>query len=130
MFVDETWAQTNLTRRYGRSAVGTRGVEKTPCGRWEITTFLGALRAEGFIAPLTVEGALHGPLIRAWITPHLPPVLKPDDIVVTDNLSSHKVAGVREAMEAAGAELRYLPPSSPDLNPIERAFAKLKKIPI
>jgi transposase len=128
VFIDETWAKTNMTRTYGRSLLGTRLMEKTPCGRWETTTFLGALTAEGFIAPLTVEGTINGPLFRAWIEQHLAPVLKPGDIVVMDNLSSHKVAGIREAIEAAGAELRYLPPYSPDLNPIELAFSKLKKL--
>lgn len=128
VFIDETWAKTNMTRTYGRSLLGTRLVEKTPWGRWQTTTFLGALRAEGFIAPLTVEGAINGPLFRAWVEQHLAPVLKPGDIVVMDNLSSHKVAGIRAAIEAAGAELRYLPPYSPDLNPIELAFAKLKKL--
>lgn len=128
VFIDETWAKTNMTRRYGRSPRGTRVMEKTPCGRWETTTFLGALRAEGFIAPLTVEGAINGTLFRAWVEQHLAPVLKPGDIVVMDNLSSHKVTGVRKAIEAAGAELRYLPPYSPDLNPIELAFSKLKKL--
>lgn len=117
-----------MTRRYGRSTRGTRLLEKTPCGRWETTTFLGALRAEGFIAPLTIDGPINGPLFLAWVQQHLAPVLKRGDIVVMDNLSSHKVAGVREAIEAVGAELRYLPPYSPDLNPIELAFAKLKKL--
>ena len=128
VFIDETWAKTNMTRTYGRSPLGTRLVEKTPYGRWETTTFLGALRAAGFIAPLTIEGTINGPLFRAWVEQHLAPVLKPGDIVVMDNLSSHKVAGVREAIEAVGAELRYLPPYSPDLNPIELAFSKLKKL--
>ncbi len=128
VFIDETWAKTNMTRTYGRSALGTRLVEKTPYGRWETTTFLGALRVEGFIAPLTVDGSINGRIFRAWVEQHLAPVLKPGDIVVMDNLSSHKVAGVREAIEAAGAELRYLPPYSPDLNPIELAFSKLKKL--
>ena len=128
VFMDETWAKTNLTRRDGRSRLGTRLVEKTPCGRWQTTTFLGALRAEGFIAPLTVEGPINGPLFRVWIEQHLAPALKPGDIVVMNNLSSHKVAGVCEAIEAAGAELRDLPPDSPDLNPIELAFSKLKKL--
>ena len=128
VFIDETWAKTNLTRRDGRSPLGTRLVEKTPCGRWQTATFLGALRATGFIAPLTVEGLLNGPLFRAWVEQHLAPVLNRGDIVVMDNLSSHKVAGVREAIEAVGAELRYLPPYSPDLNPIELAFSKLKKL--
>ena len=128
VLIDETRAKTNLTRRYGRSPLGTRLVEKAPCGRWQTTTFLGALRATGFIAPLTVEGPINGPLFRAWVEQHLAPVLNRGDIVVMDNLSSHKVAGVREAIEAVGAELRYLPPDSPDLNPIELAFSKLKKL--
>lgn len=128
VFIDETWAKTNMTRRYGRSRLGTRLTEKTPCGRWETTTFLGALRNEGFIAPLTVEKPINGPLFLAWVEQHLAPVLKPGDIVVMDNLSSHKVTGIREAIEAAGAELRYLPPYSPDLNPIELAFSKFKKL--
>ena len=128
VFIDETWAKTNLTRTYGRSPVGTRLIEKTPCNRWETTTFLGALRVEGFVAPLTVDGPINGPLFLAWIKQQLAPVLKSGDIVVMDNLSSHKVAGVREAIEATGAELRYLPPYSPDLNPIELAFSKLKKL--
>jgi len=128
IFLDETWAKTNMTRRYGRSQVGTRLIEKTPSGRWETTTFLGALRSTGFIAPLTVDGAINGPLFRAWVEQHLAPVLETGDVVVMDNLSSHKVAGVREAIEAVGAEVRYLPPYSPDLNPIELAFAKFKKL--
>ena len=81
VFIDETWAKTNMTRTYGRSELGTRLVEKTPCGRWQTTTFLGALRAEGFIAPLTVEGSINGALFRAWVEQHLVPVLKPGDIV-------------------------------------------------
>lgn len=128
VFIDETWAKTNFTRTYGRALSGVRLIEKTPSGRWQTTTFLGALRAEGFVAPLTVDGAINGPLFRAWIEQHLAPTLRPGDIVVMDNLSSHKVAGVREAIEAARAELRYLPPYSPDLNPIELAFAKFKKL--
>lgn len=128
VFIDETWAKTSMTRTYGRSPLGTRLVEKVPSGRWQTTTFLGALRVAGFIAPLTVDGAINGELFLAWVQQHLAPALKPGDIVVMDNLSSHKVAGVREAIEAVGAELRYLPPYSPDLNPIELAFAKLKKL--
>jgi len=128
VFIDETWAKTNMTRRYARSLLGTRVVEKTPCGRWQTTTFLGALRAVGFVAPLTVDGAINGEIFRSWVEQHLAPVLQPGDLVVMDNLSSHKVTGVRKAIEAVGAELRYLPPYSPDLNPIELAFAKLKKL--
>ncbi len=89
-----------MTRRYGRAPIGTRLEEKTPCGRWETTTFLGALRAEGFVAPLTVDGAINGSLFLAWVQQHLAPTLQPGDVVVMDNLSSHKVAGVREAIES------------------------------
>ena len=128
VFLDETWAKTNMTRSYGRAERGTRVVEKTPCGRWQTTTFLGALRAEGFIAPLTVEGSINGELFRAWVEQHLAPALRPGDLVVMDNLSSHKVPGIRKAIEKAGAELRYLSPYSPDLNPIELAFSKFKKL--
>ena len=94
-------------------------MEKNPFGRWETTTFLGALRVGGFVAPLTIDGAINGPLFLAWIEQHLAPTLQPGDLEVMDNLSSHKVSGVREAIEAVGAGLRYLPPYSPDLNPIE-----------
>lgn len=117
-----------MTRTHGRSPIGTRLIERVPSGRWKTTTFLGALRADGFIAPLTIEGAINGPLFLAWVQQQLAPELRPGDIVMMDNLSSHKVAGVREAIEATGAELRYLPPYSPDLNPIELAFAKFKKL--
>ncbi len=86
-----------MTRTYGRSSSGSRLIEKTPCGRWQTTTFLGALRAEGFVAPLTVEGAINGPLFRSWVEQHLAPVLRTGDIVVMDNLSSHKVGGVRQS---------------------------------
>ncbi|MBL8826068.1 MAG: IS630 family transposase [Planctomycetaceae bacterium] len=119
VFIDETWAKTCMTRTDGRSPIGTRLIEKVPSGRWQTTTFLGALRVDGFIAPLTVDGAINGELFLGWVKQHLVPALRPGDIVVMDNLSSHKVAGVREAIEGVGAELRYLPPYSPDLNPIE-----------
>ncbi len=128
IFIDETWAKTNMTRTYGRSPCGTRVVERVPAGRWETTTFLGALRVQGFVAPLTVDGPINGPLFLAWVEQHLVPTLSPGDVVIMDNLSSHKVAGVREAIESVGAALRYLPPYSPGLNPIELAFAKLKKL--
>jgi transposase len=128
VFIDETWAKTNMTRTYGRSVQGTRVIERVPAGRWETTTFVGALRAEGFVAPLTVDGPINGQLFLAWVQQQLVPTLLMGDVVIMDNLSSHKVAGVREAIESAGAELRYLPPYSPDLNPIELAFSKLKKL--
>ena len=97
-----------MTRTYGRSERGTRLLDKTPCGRWQTTTFLGTLRSDGFVAPLTVEGGIDGELFRAWVEQHLTPLLRVGDIVVMDNLSSHKVAGIRQAIEAVGAELRYL----------------------
>lgn len=117
-----------MTRTYGRSQSGSRVVEHVPFGRWETTTFLGALRSTGFVSPLTIDGPVNGAIFLAWIEQHLAPTLSPGDVVIMDNLSSHKVKGVREAIEAVGAELRYLPAYSPDLNPIELAFSKLKKL--
>lgn len=127
VFLDETWAKTNMTRTYGRSEKGSRVVEKTPCGRWSTTTFLGAIRSTEFIAPLCVEGPINGRLFKAWVEQHLIRELREGDVVVMDNLSSHKVAGVVEAIESVGATVRYLPPYSPDLNPIELAFSKFKR---
>lgn len=117
-----------MTRTHGRAPVGERVIERIPHGRWETTTFLGALRSTGFIAPVCVDGAINGPLFLAWIRQHLCPELQEGDIVVMDNLSSHKVQGVREAIEAVGASVRYLPAYSPDFNPIELAFSKFKKL--
>ena len=128
IFIDETWAKTNMTRTYARSDRGTRVVENVPNGRWQTTTFLGAIRASGFIAPLVVEGAINGDIFKAWVEQHLVRELRPGDIVIMDNLSSHKVKGIREAIESTGATLKYLPAYSPDLNPIEMAFSKLKKL--
>lgn len=128
VFIDETWAKNNMMRTYGRSLKGTRLNAPVPYGRWETTTFLGAMRASGFIAPLCVEGAINGSIFTAWVEQHLIHVLRENDIVVMDNLSSHKTAGVREAIESVGAEVCYLPPYSPDLNPIELAFSKFKKL--
>jgi transposase len=128
VFIDETWAKTNMTRTYGRSERGERLVEPVPYGRWETTTFLGALRSTGFVAPLCVEGAINGALFQAWVEQHLVKVLRSGDIVVMDNLSSHKGSRIIAAIEAAGATVRYLPPYSPDLNPIELAFSKFKKL--
>ena len=128
VFIDETWAKTNMTRTYGRSERGTRLVQSVPYGRWETTTFLGAMRSTGFVAPLCVEGAINGALFQAWVEQHLVKVLRPGDVVVMDNLSSHKGPRVCAAIEAVGATVRYLPPYSPDLNPIELAFSKFKKL--
>ena len=115
-----------MTRLYGRGPVGQRLIEKVPHGHWMTTTFLGALRADALTAPLVVDGAMTGDIFRAWVEQQLVQVLRPGDIVVMDNLSSHKVAGVAKAIRAAKAELLFLPPYSPDLNPIEQTFSKFK----
>ena len=128
VFIDETWAKTNLSRTYGRSLRGRRLPEAVPYGRWQTTTFLGALRSTGFVAPLCVEGAINRELFQAWVEQHLVKVLRPGDVVVMDNLSSHKGAGIIAAIESVGASVRYLPPYSPDLNPIELAFSKFKTL--
>ena len=104
------------------------GRTRVPYGRWETTTFLGAMRSTGFVAPLCVEGAINGRVFLAWVQQQLVPSLQAGDIVVMDNLSSHKSPGVVAAIEAVGAQVRYLPPYSPDLNPIELAFSKFKKL--
>lgn len=128
VFLDETWAKTNVTRTYGRSPRGGRLKSRVPYGRWETTTFLAALRSTGFVVPLCVEGSINAAVFAAWVEQHLVEFLRPGDVVVMDNLTSHKGKRVIEAIEAVGAEVRYLPPYSPDLNPIELAFSKLKKL--
>lgn len=126
VFLDETWVKTNMTRPRGRSEQGTRLIGKTPHGHWKTTTFLAGLRTTGLVAPLVIDGALNGDLFVAYVKKQLVPVLKKGDIVVLDNLSSHKRTEAREAIEKAKAELWFLPPYSPDLNPIEQAFSKFK----
>jgi transposase len=126
VFVDETWASTNMTRTHGRCPKGRRLVMAVPHGHWKTTTFVAALRAGGMTAPVVIDGAVTGDLFVAYVEQQLVPVLRPGDVVVMDNLACHKRAGVRAAIEAAGCELRLLPPYSPDLNPIEKAFSKLK----
>jgi transposase len=128
VFIDETWATTAMARRYGRAPRGARVVAAVPHGHWKTTTFLAALRHDGLSAPCVFDGAINGVRFRAYVEQGLAPPLRPGDIVVMDNLSAHKVQGVREAIEARGAELLYLPPYSPDLNPIEQVFAKLKAL--
>jgi len=128
VFLDESWATTNMARRYGRAPRGERALDAVPHGHWKTTTIVAALRADGITAPLVLDGALNGQSFLAYVRQFLAPALRPGDVLVMDNLSSHKVAGVREAVEAAGATLRYLPPYSPDLNPIEQVFAKLKAL--
>ena len=128
VFIDETWAKTNMCRRYGRSRRGERLVAKVPYGHWKTTTFIAALRSDGLTAPTVVDGAVDGSIFLAYVRQQLIPTLRPGDIVVMDNLQSHKVVGVRQAIAAAGASVVYLPPYSPDFNPIEQVFAKVKAI--
>lgn len=128
MFIDETWATTAMARRYGRARRGVRVVAAVPHGHWKTTTFLAALRHDGMSAPCVFDGAINGARFLAYVEQALAPTLRAGDLVVLDNLKAHKVKGVRAAIEAAGAELLYLPPYSPDLNPIEQAFAKLKAL--
>lgn len=128
VFIDETWAKTNMTRTRGRSLRGTRLVARVPHGHWKTTTFLAALRSTGLTAPLVVDGAINGAIFLAYVQQHLAPTLSAGDIVILDNLGAHKVAGVREAIEGRGARVAYLPPYSPDLNPIETVFSKFKAL--
>jgi transposase len=125
-FIDETSFNTSMVRRCGRCPIGQRLLAKTPHGHWKTTTFLASLRHDGLCAPLTLDGPMDGETFRAWTTQFLAPVLKPGDIAIMDNLPAHKVSGIRETIEAQGAHLLYLPPYSPDLNPIEQVFAKFK----
>ena len=115
-----------MTRTYGRCARGRRLVAPVPHGHWKTITFVGALRCDRIHAPCLFDGPMNGERFHAWIEQGLAPTLAPGDIVVMDNLPSHKAARIRTALEKVGASLRYLPPYSPDLNPIEQAFAKLK----
>jgi transposase len=117
-----------MARLYGWAPVGTRLVDAVPHGHWNTSTFIAGLRDNGLVAPCVFRGAINGELFLAYVEQVLAPTLTTGDIVIMDNLSSHKVAGVRQAIEAAGATLLYLPPYSPDLNPIEQAFAKLKAL--
>lgn len=126
VFLDETALQTKLTRRYGRSRRGARLVAKVPHGHWQTTTLIAALRSHQLTAPAVLDGPVDGPSFVAYVEQVLAPTLQPGDCVVMDNLACHKVAGVRQAIEAAGARVRYLPPYSPDFNPIEQVFAQLK----
>ena len=117
-----------MTRRYGRAKRGHRLVAAVPHGHWKTTTFVGALRCDGLTAPFVIDGAINGDLFLAYVEQVLVPTLRQGDVVIMDNLRAHKVAGVREAIEAAGAQLLFIPPYSPDLNPIELAFSKLKSL--
>lgn len=128
VFIDETGAATDMARRYGRCRRGARLISKVPHGHWKTTTFVAGLRRDGVTAPFVVDCPMNGAIFLTYVERCLVPTLAPGDIVVMDNLAAHKVAGVRAAIEAAGAVPLYLPPYSPDLNPIEQAFAKLKAL--
>lgn len=126
VFLDETWTKTNMTRLRGRAPRGERLFGRVPWGHWKTTTFLAGLRHDRIVAPLVLDGPINGAAFRAYVEQFLAPTLSAGDIVVADNLGSHKVAGVREAIEARGATFTYLPAYSPDENPIEQFFATLK----
>lgn len=128
VFIDETAATTAMARRYGRAPRGERCRMSVPQGHWKTTTVTAGLRASGITAPWLLDGAMNGSAFRTYVEAVLVPDLKPGDTVVLDNLPAHKVGGIRERIEAAGARVLYLPPYSPDFNPIEQAFAKLKAL--
>src|SRR6266481_3287946 len=128
IFIDETWAKTNMTRSHGRAPRGKRLVAKIPHGRWRTVTFLAALRYDRIAAPCVIDGPINGESFLAYVEQVLVPTLRPGDIVIIDNLGSHKGKAVRRAIRAAGAKLFFLPKYSPDLNPIEQVFAKLKHL--
>ena len=126
VFVDETGASTKMARLYGRAKRGRRVVGRVPWGHWKTVTFVAGLRLDGFTAPFVIDCAMNGAIFIEYVRQSLVPSLRPGDIVIVDNLSAHKRDEVRQIIEATGASLIYLPPYSPDLNPIEQSFAKLK----
>jgi transposase len=128
VFIDETWTTTNMARKNGRAPKGERLRAGVPHGHWKTTTFVAGLRLTGMTAPMVLDGPINGQWFQAYVDQVLVPTLSLGDIVVMDNLGSHKGAGVRKAIEAKGATLLYLPPYSPDFNPIEKAFSKLKAL--
>ncbi len=128
VFLDETGTATNMTRRYGRAPRGHRVVDAVPHGHWLTTTFVAGPREDGIVATLVVDSPMRGEIFRAHVEQMLAPALSPGDVIVLDNLAAHKVAGVEEAIRGVGASLLYLPPYSPDFNPIEQLFAKLKAL--
>jgi transposase len=128
VFIDETWASTNMARKCGRAPRGQRLRASVPHGHWKTTTFVAGLRLNGLTAPMVLDGPINGVWFQAYVDQVLVPTLSPGDIVIMDNLGSHKGADVRKAIEAVGDSLLYLPPYSPDFNPIEKAFSKLKAL--
>ena len=131
IFLDETSASTDMIRRYGRygrAVAGARCIDTAPAGHWKTLTFIAGLRMDQLTAPWCLNQAMNGDAFKEYLSSQLGPTLKPGDIVICDNLPAHKVADVQELIEARGATLKYLPPYSPDLNPIEQVFAKLKAL--
>ena len=126
VFIDETWAKTNMTPIRGWAPRGQKLIARAPFGHWRTLTFLAALRHDRIDAPCVLDGPINGLSFTAWVEQFLVPTLAPGDIVIMDNLGSHKGVAVRQAIRAVGAKLLYLPPYSPDLNPIEQVFSKLK----
>jgi len=127
IFIDETWAKTNMTRLRGRAPVGERLVARTPHGHWKTTTLIAALDTQGICCSTVVDGAVNADVFEAFVEQVLLPTLRPGDMIVMDNLSSHKRHHARELIASAGAQVMFLPPYSPDLNPIENIFAKVKQ---
>ena len=128
VFLDETAATTKMTSLYGWAPKGERLVDAAPFGHWKTTTLVAGLRASGLVAPWVIGGAMDGTAFRTYVEEILAPELRPGDVVVMDNLAAHKIHGVGEAIRAVGATVMSLPPYSPDLNPIEQVFAKLKAL--
>jgi len=128
VFVDESGAKTNMTRLYGRAMAGQRAVDDIPSGHWCTTTMISSVRLDGSTACMVVDGATNKEVFQAYVRHILLPTLKAGDVVVLDNLSAHKNKAVRDLIESVGAELWYLPPYSPDLNPIEKMWSKVKAI--
>ena len=128
MFIDETGANTKMARLHGRAPRGERLRASVPHGHWKTTTFVGGLRLTGMTAPMVLDGPMTGAWFQAYVEQVLAPTLRPGDIVILDNLPAHKGAAARAAIEAVGASVRFLPPYSPDFNPIENAFAKFKAL--
>lgn len=128
VFLDESAAKTNMTRTHGRAPRGVRVIEKLPAGHWQTTTMIAAIRCSGPLAQAIVSGATDSDVFRSYVTEALVPHLEPGDVVILDNLRPHKAAGVKEAIEAVGARLLYLPPYSPDFNPIEPMWSKIKSL--
>jgi len=128
VFLDETGASTKMARTRGRAIRGERLIASVPHGHWKTTTFLAGLRHDGITAPLVLDGPMNGTVFKAYVAQFLVPTLKAGDVVIMDNLPAHKVTGIKQAIEEVGAKLMYLPPYSPDLNPIEMMFSKLKAL--